>query len=79
MLGRNNRAIQLSSDHRPIGSSKSGRNEISRVIASGGWISQMRVCGILGVTRAFGDYDSRAEGKNYSKSLRQLVYAVKVT
>lgn len=57
VLGRNNRAIQLSSDHRPIGSSKSGRNEISRVIASGGWISQMRVCGILGVTRAFGDYE----------------------
>lgn len=57
VLGRKSRAIQLSSDHRPIGSSKSGRSEISRVVASGGWISQMRVCGILGVTRAFGDYE----------------------
>lgn len=57
VLGRKGRSIDLTNDHRPIGSSNVGRSEIARIIQSGGWVSQMRVCGILAVTRAFGDYE----------------------
>ncbi len=57
VLGRNGRTVDMSNDHRPVGSSKAGRAEISRIIESGGWVSQMRVCGILAVSRAFGDYE----------------------
>jgi protein phosphatase 1A len=57
VLARNGKPIELTQDHRPLGSSKSGRSEIERINASGGWVVQGRVCGILGVSRAFGDYE----------------------
>ena len=57
VLGRKGQTVDLSGDHRPVGSSKTGRTEILRVLECGGWVSKMRVCGILAVTRAFGDYE----------------------
>lgn len=57
VLGRKGKTIDISSDHRPVGSSKTGRAEIKRISECGGWTSQMRVCGILAVSRAFGDYE----------------------
>lgn len=57
VLGKKGRTVDISSDHRPVASSKVGRSEIKRISDSGGWVLQMRVCGILAVTRAFGDYE----------------------
>lgn len=57
VLCRGGKPIDLSVDHRPSSSSKCGRSEIKRINDAGGWISQSRVCGILAVTRAFGDYE----------------------
>jgi len=57
VIGRKGRSVDLTNDHRPTGSSTTGRSEITRIMQSGGWVSQMRVCGILAVTRAFGDYE----------------------
>ena len=79
VLGRNNRAIQLSSDHRPIGSSKSGRNEIFELSRAAVGYHRCVFAASWGSPEPLVTTNSRAEGKNYSKSLRQLVYAVKVT
>lgn len=57
VLCRGGKPIDLSVDHRPSSSSKCGRSEMKRINDAGGWISQSRVCGILAVTRAFGDYE----------------------
>ena len=57
VLCRQGKPIDLSDDHRPVSLSASGRSEIKRVNESGAWISQSRVCGILAVSRAFGDYE----------------------
>jgi len=57
VLCRKSKTIELSNDHRPISSSASGRSEIKRVHESGAWISQSRVCGMLAVSRALGDYE----------------------
>jgi len=70
VLGRKNRTIDLSNDHRPVSSTKAGRSEINRIAACGGWISQMRVCGILAVTRAFGDYEFKGGRSELLEDLR---------
>ena len=57
VLCRSGKPVDISADHRPTTSSSCGRCEIKRINQAGGWISQSRVCGILAVTRAFGDYE----------------------
>jgi len=69
VLARNGKPIELTQDHRPLGSSKSGRSEIERINASGGWVVQGRVCGILGVSRAFGDYEFKGGRKELLNDL----------
>jgi protein phosphatase 1A len=69
VLGRNGKAVELTQDHRPLSSSKCGRSEIERINTSGGWVVQGRVCGILGVSRAFGDYEFKGGRKELLKDL----------
>ncbi|CAL52313.1 Protein phosphatase 2C [Ostreococcus tauri] len=57
VLCRAGKPIELSVDHRPTTLTTSGRGEIKRVVEAGGWVSQSRVCGVLAVTRALGDYE----------------------
>ena len=57
LLVRSGKPIVLTQDHRPVGSNKSGRKELDRVMRTGGWSVGGRVCGILAVSRAFGDYE----------------------
>jgi protein phosphatase 1A len=57
VLCRGDKPIELSADHRPTTMNASGRSEIKRVNDAGGWVTQSRVCGILAVSRAFGDYE----------------------
>lgn len=57
VLCRRGKPIDLSAEHRPTTATTCGRGEIKRVNTAGGWVSQSRVCGILAVTRAFGDYE----------------------
>ena len=40
-----------------MASNKAGRKELDRVMRTGGWSVGGRVCGILAVSRAFGDYE----------------------
>lgn len=57
VIGRKGKPILLTEEHRPTPRTKSGRNEIERIASAGGWVTQERVCGILAVSRAFGDYE----------------------
>ena len=57
VIGRKGKPIVLTEEHRPTTRTKSGRNEIKRIATAGGWVTQERVCGILAVSRAFGDYE----------------------
>ena len=57
VIGRKGKPISLTEEHRPTPRTKSGRNEIERIAMAGGWVTQERVCGILAVSRAFGDYE----------------------
>ncbi|XP_024540537.1 protein phosphatase 2C 57 isoform X2 [Selaginella moellendorffii] len=63
VISRGGKAEELTSDHRPYGSSKTALAEGKRVIAAGGWISNGRVCGNLAVSRAFGDISLKSRRK----------------
>jgi Protein phosphatase 2C len=36
--------------------------ETARVLAAGGWVADGRVCDVLAVSRAFGDWEFKGEG-----------------
>ncbi|KAH9553682.1 hypothetical protein CY35_08G025000 [Sphagnum magellanicum] len=63
VLSRGGRAVDLCSDHRPYGNSKSSMAEVKRIQAAGGWVSHGRVCGSLSVSRAFGDVPFKSQKK----------------
>ena len=48
--------IALTHDHTPI----SRPDEVARILAAGGWVSNNRVQGVLAVSRAFGDAEHKA-------------------
>ncbi|CAI5478364.1 unnamed protein product [Closterium sp. Yama58-4] len=45
----------ISDDHKPSGDSSKAQAEIKRINKAGGWVSQGRVCGVIAVSRAFGN------------------------
>ncbi|CAI5533045.1 unnamed protein product [Closterium sp. Naga37s-1] len=45
----------ISDDHKPSGDSGKAQAEIKRINKAGGWVSQGRVCGVIAVSRAFGN------------------------
>ncbi|GJP55176.1 hypothetical protein CLOM_g14154 [Closterium sp. NIES-68] len=48
-------AEPISEDHKPSGESAKAKEEIKRINKAGGWVSQGRVCGVVAVSRAFGN------------------------
>lgn len=54
--------IPVSIQHRVWGKGPQIFNEVDRVKGTGGWISDGRVCDILAVSRAFGDWEFKGEG-----------------
>jgi serine/threonine protein phosphatase PrpC len=62
VLCRNGESIDLSTEHRVCGRGPAVGSEIARIKSAGGWIEEGRVCGILAVSRAFGDSNFKGEG-----------------
>eukprot|EP00898_Chlorokybus_atmophyticus_P007170 jgi/Chlat1/7454/Chrsp6S07463 len=54
---RDGNAIQMSDEHRLDGRARLAIPEAQRITAAGGWVTNARVCGMLAVTRAFGDVE----------------------
>lgn len=55
VLCRGGAAVDLTTEHRVYGKSAAASAEGERVKAAGGWLDDGRVCGVLAVSRAFGD------------------------
>jgi serine/threonine protein phosphatase PrpC len=64
VLSRRGEPITLSSEHRVYGDGPMVQYEVQRIKAGGGWVDGERVCGILGVSRAFGDIEFKGQGLN---------------
>lgn len=62
VLSRAGRAVDLSVEHRVYGRGEVVLRETERVEQAGGWIHDGRVCGLLAVSRAFGDADFKGPG-----------------
>lgn len=62
VLCRAGGAIDLTTEHRVYGPSPAAAAEIARVTGAGGWIDDGRVCGVLAVSRAFGDAGLKRPG-----------------
>ena len=55
VLCRSGGAVDLTTEHRVEGASPAAAAEVARVAEAGGWVDDGRVCGVLAVSRAFGD------------------------
>ena len=62
VMSRTTGPVDLSVEHRVYGSGDVVQNESRRVEESGGWVDDGRVCGILAVSRAFGDAQFKGKG-----------------
>ncbi|GFR41583.1 hypothetical protein Agub_g2304, partial [Astrephomene gubernaculifera] len=62
VLSRKGTAVTLAHSHRVYGSGPDVAAEIERVKSVGGWVDDGRVCGVLAVSRAFGDWDFKGAG-----------------
>jgi protein phosphatase PTC2/3 len=58
VLCRNGRAVPLTKDHSPC-----DPEEVRRIQRSGSFVREGMVCGLLGVARSLGDYDSERKCK----------------
>jgi len=67
VMSRNGVAQDLSAEHRLYGPGLEVEDEVARVEASGGWVEDGRLCGIIAVARAFGDWEWKGEGLDYIK------------
>jgi len=54
VLSRRGEAVELSSDHKCT-----REDEEARIKAAGGWIAKGRLCGVIAVTRSFGDIEHK--------------------
>jgi len=61
-LLRNKMEKELTTPHRVYGGGKHAKSEIARVQGTGAWIFDGRVCNMLAVSRAFGDWEMKPEG-----------------
>lgn len=75
VLARGGKAIDLTSEHRVYGPSKTSRAEVQRIKDAGGWVQQGRVCGILAVSRAFGDWEFKVRRAESLVQLRHSAFA----
>lgn len=65
------RGIALSAEHRPQARLEKGKKEIERINEAGGWVSSDRVCGVLAVSRAFGDAEFKTHGNDLIQALKE--------
>eukprot|EP00803_Ostreobium_quekettii_P009136 evm.model.scf_558EXC.8 EVM.evm.TU.scf_558EXC.8 scf_558EXC:59871-62527(+) len=65
VLCRNGAAFDLTTEHRVCGNGTAVQPEIERVKSVGGWVSDGRVCDVLAVSRAFGDWEFKGEGRQH--------------
>lgn len=79
LLVRASKGVELTQDHRPVGTSSKGRQEMQRVVNCGGWSVGGRVCGILAVSRAFGDYEFKGGRFDLLEDLSEEPLAKKAT
>lgn len=61
VLCRKGTAIDLSTEHRVWGKTPGVVAEIERIESVGGWVDDGRVCGVLAVSRAFGDMEFKGQ------------------
>ena len=62
VLCRGGLPINLTEQHRVWGNGPHIDSEVARVSAAGGWVSDGRVCDVLAVSRAFGDWEFKGRG-----------------
>ncbi|EFJ41395.1 hypothetical protein VOLCADRAFT_68313, partial [Volvox carteri f. nagariensis] len=62
ILSRKGNAVTLAHCHRVYGSGPDVATEIERVKSVGGWVDDGRVCSVLAVSRAFGDWEFKGIG-----------------
>ncbi|MEW5301452.1 MAG: hypothetical protein WDW36_004312 [Sanguina aurantia] len=62
VLSRGGKAMPIGSQHRVYGKGPLVQKEITRVKGVGGWVDDGRVCGVLAVSRAFGDAEFKGPG-----------------
>lgn len=55
--------LEVTRDHRPAGRGLGQQAEAARVLATGAWVADGRVMGVLAVSRAFGDFEFK-DGRN---------------
>lgn len=72
VLSRSGKPVQITSPHRPYGNSKVSLDEIRRIKAAGGWVTNGRICGDISVSRAFGDMRFKTKKKDMlEKGIRE--------
>ncbi|KAA0167526.1 hypothetical protein FNF31_00964 [Cafeteria roenbergensis] len=54
VLSKRGEAIELSSDHKVT-----REDELERITRAGGWVTKDRLCGVIAVSRAFGDIEHK--------------------
>jgi hypothetical protein len=57
--------LQLTVAHRVYGTGEAVIGEMRRVESVGGWIKEGRVCSILAVSRAFGDWEFKVRAARW--------------
>jgi len=62
VLSRRGKAMDLTTEHRVWGKGNTVTSETERIESAGGWVEDGRVCGVLAVSRAFGDPDFKGVG-----------------
>eukprot|EP00249_Psilotum_nudum_P019843 c27443_g1_i2 orf=661-1476(+) len=65
IICRHGKAEFLTEVHRPFGNNNAAFSEIKRIKDAGGWINNGRVCGILAVSRAFGDVKLKSQRQEF--------------
>lgn len=65
VICRNGRSLDITTEHRLYGRGATVQSEIQRVESVGGWVEDGRVCGLLAVSRAFGDWELKEEGLDF--------------
>lgn len=62
VLSRRGKAMELTTEHRVWGKGTTVTSETERIESAGGWVEDGRVCGVLAVSRAFGDPEFKGTG-----------------
>ena len=65
VLCRNGQPFDLTTEPRVYGLGAAVQSEVDRVKGVGGWVNDGRVCDMLAVSRAFGDWELKGEGLSH--------------